>query len=252
MRTLGSTRACERGWSRPTAPEGVKQSCPGRHVEKIRFGSTRGRSRPTAPEGVKPSSPGRRSLARRKGKGKPSMRLHVLQHVDFEGPGHLSAWAERRGARLSSTRFFAGDPLPSLDAFDGLVVMGGPMGVFDHAEYPWLRREREFVRSAIDAGRTVVGICLGSQLIADALGPRSIPAPRRKSAGFPSGGPKTPRSPSRKPFRPFIGTAIPSICRRERRAWLRARSASIRASLGASASWPSNFTWKPPPKAWRR
>lgn len=98
------------------------------------------------------------------------MRLHILQHVEFEGPGHIATWARATGHELAFTHLYRGEPLPEHRDYDGLVVMGGPMGVHDHAEFPWLAEEREFLATAMAKGRLVLGVCLGAQLIAAALG----------------------------------------------------------------------------------
>ena len=98
------------------------------------------------------------------------MRLHCFQHVPFEGLGSIARWAEKRGMELSFTRFHAGDQLPKLESIDWLVVMGGPMNIYEEADYPWLKAEKMYIREAIGAGKRVVGICLGAQLIADVLG----------------------------------------------------------------------------------
>jgi GMP synthase (glutamine-hydrolysing) len=66
--------------------------------------------------------------------------------------------------------FFKGDRLPVLDDIDWLIVMGGPMSVNDEAQFPWLKDEKQFILQAIDSGKTVVGICLGSQLVSTVLG----------------------------------------------------------------------------------
>ena len=98
------------------------------------------------------------------------MRIQVLQHVSFEGPGRIADWAAARGHTLQRTRLFAGEPLPRLDATDWLVVMGGPMSVNDVKDHPWLDTERQLVREAVESGKAVLGICLGAQLLAAALG----------------------------------------------------------------------------------
>ncbi len=98
------------------------------------------------------------------------MKLHWFQHVPFEGLGTIETWAAEHGHTVACTRLFAGDPVPGLNGFEMLVVMGGPMGVYDDDEYPWLVTEKEILRAAIDDGKTVLGICLGAQLIADVLG----------------------------------------------------------------------------------
>ncbi|NNJ70108.1 MAG: type 1 glutamine amidotransferase [Kiritimatiellales bacterium] len=118
------------------------------------------------------------------------MRLHWLQHVPFEGLGIIEEWASNQQAEISCTRLYEGDPLPSTGSFDWLVVMGGPMGIYDHDEHPWLVQEKAFIRQAIDAGKTVLGICLGAQLIADALGARVYPGPQKEIGWFPVRRPK--------------------------------------------------------------
>lgn len=98
------------------------------------------------------------------------MRVHGLQHVDFEGLGHIQQWIMDRGHSLTMTRFYAGESLPALGDFDRLVIMGGPMNIYEDDQYPWLADERAFIREALAAGKSAVGVCLGAQLLADALG----------------------------------------------------------------------------------
>jgi GMP synthase (glutamine-hydrolysing) len=76
------------------------------------------------------------------------------------------------GHTLTASRLYRGEPLPSVDQFDGLILLGGPMSVNDESLYPWLAVEKELVRHAIHAERRVLGVCLGAQLIANALGAR--------------------------------------------------------------------------------
>jgi GMP synthase-like glutamine amidotransferase len=98
------------------------------------------------------------------------MRIHYIQHVPFEGPASIGQWAQDHGHHLTSTRVYEKPEFPGLDAFDWLIIMGGPMGVYDEAQYAWLTDEKKFVRNAIDDEKTVIGICLGAQLIAEVLG----------------------------------------------------------------------------------
>ena len=100
------------------------------------------------------------------------MRAHYLQHVPFEGLGSIEAWLETAGYEITNTRFFEADELPDLKTIDLLVVMGGPMSVNDEDEFPWLVSEKQFIRKAVDSGKPVLGICLGAQLIASAMGSR--------------------------------------------------------------------------------
>lgn len=113
------------------------------------------------------------------------MRIHSFRHVPFEGLGSIEGWAQDRGHSVHVTRFWAGDPLPSPGAFDWLIVMGGPMSVHDEAAHPWLADEKRFLRAALDAGTRVLGICLGAQLLAEALGARVRPARAREIGWFP-------------------------------------------------------------------
>ena len=101
-----------------------------------------------------------------------TMRIHYLQHEPFEGLGGIEAWFRERGDAIASTHPYRGDVLPTLDDFDWLVVMGGGMSVNDEAELPWLVPEKALVRRAIAANKRVLGVCLGAQLIASALGAR--------------------------------------------------------------------------------
>lgn len=109
------------------------------------------------------------------------MKAHILQHVAFEGPGSIASWLRQRDAAVSTTAFFESSAqLPETHDLDLLVVMGGPMSVNDEAALPWLVDEKRFVRAMLQAGKPVVGICLGAQLIANALGARVYPGPRRE------------------------------------------------------------------------
>lgn len=101
--------------------------------------------------------------------GRP-LRIRVFQHVPFEDIGSMEAWARERGHAVAYTRFHAGDAPPDPGAYDFLIVMGGPMGVHDGDRLPWLQGEKRALRAALEAGRSVLGICLGAQLIADVLG----------------------------------------------------------------------------------
>ena len=98
------------------------------------------------------------------------MRIHYLQHVSYEGPGYIKAWAKKEGHKFSGTHLFQGEQLPGLKEFDVLVVLGGPMGVSEEHRYSWLTQEKKLVKSCIEEGKKVIGICLGAQLIAQVLG----------------------------------------------------------------------------------
>lgn len=104
------------------------------------------------------------------------MRVQVLQHVPFEGIGSIDAWLSSRAAEVGYTRFYEpSHALPEVRGLDLAIVMGGPMSVNDEDTLPWLKAEKAFVRDAIRAGVAMVGVCLGAQLIASALGARVYP-----------------------------------------------------------------------------
>lgn len=98
------------------------------------------------------------------------MNLHVLQHGATEGPGLIADWAVDRGNIINGTHLYLGESLPEAESFDWLVIMGGPMNIYEYRTHPWLRDEKRLIAKAIEKGKTVLGVCLGAQLIADVLG----------------------------------------------------------------------------------
>ena len=106
------------------------------------------------------------------------MRVLVLQHIACEHPGVFSEVMRERGVEAVPVELDRGEPLPDWRRFDGVLAMGGPMGAADDAEYPWLAPEKQLVREAVEAGRPFLGVCLGVQLLAAALGARVYEAPR--------------------------------------------------------------------------
>ncbi len=103
------------------------------------------------------------------------MQAHYLKHVPFEGLGSIGGWLRSAGYEISCTKLYESASFPALEEIDFLVIMGGPMSVNDESDYPWLSAEKKFVRSVIDAGKPVLGICLGAQLIADVMGAKVYP-----------------------------------------------------------------------------
>jgi len=105
-----------------------------------------------------------------------TIRIHALYHIDFEELSYIKQWADNRGHRITVTRFYENDPLPAQDSFDWLVVMGGPMSIHDESDFQWLADEKSFIQQSINDGKTVIGVCLGAQLIADSLGAKVAPS----------------------------------------------------------------------------
>jgi len=114
------------------------------------------------------------------------LRIHVLQHVPFEGPAAIADWAAYHGHSLSATHLFVpNSTLPAIEQIDVLVVMGGPMGVHDVAEYSWLQGELDFVRKVLESGKKVLGVCLGAQILAYVLGAAVTRNAEREIGWFP-------------------------------------------------------------------
>lgn len=113
------------------------------------------------------------------------MQAHYFQHVPFEGLGSIDTWLRDAGYEISVTRWYAGEVPPDPGKIDLLIVMGGPMSVNDERGYPWLVAEKAFIRRWIATDRPLLGVCLGAQLIASALGARVYPNPVKEIGWFP-------------------------------------------------------------------
>lgn len=114
------------------------------------------------------------------------MHFHCLQHVSFENSGTIAEWIALNGHTISYTAFFERDfTLPTVNEFDALLILGGYMNVDEEEKFPWLVQEKEFIRQAIASGKKVIGICLGSQLIASALGNKVYPGIEKEIGFFP-------------------------------------------------------------------
>lgn len=98
------------------------------------------------------------------------MRIHYFQHIPFENLAIIEDWIHEKGHTLTATRFYEEVWFPPVEEIDWLIIMGGFMGAYDEEEFPWLIREKDYIRQCANSNKLVLGICLGSQLIASALG----------------------------------------------------------------------------------
>jgi GMP synthase-like glutamine amidotransferase len=99
------------------------------------------------------------------------MRLLVFEHIDCEHPGSLRKFLAEDGVAWDAVELDAGETIPPLEDYDALWAMGGPMDVWDVDEHPWLIAEKRAIRRFVrELERPFLGLCLGHQLLADALG----------------------------------------------------------------------------------
>ncbi len=114
------------------------------------------------------------------------MKVHWFQHVEFEGLGLIDPWLRARGHEVTVTRWWAGETAGAdAAAAEWLIVMGGPMNIYQHRDYPWLVNEKAAIAAAVDRGVRVLGVCLGAQLIADVLGGKVMQNPEREIGWWP-------------------------------------------------------------------
>lgn len=98
------------------------------------------------------------------------MRVLLLKHFDFDDESAVTSWAGDKGYACTVIDPSIEGILPHMESFDFLLVMGGPMSVYEEERYPWLAEEKKFILAAVHAGKAVFGICLGGQLLAEVLG----------------------------------------------------------------------------------
>lgn len=113
------------------------------------------------------------------------MRVHYIQHVPFEGLGSIGAWLEQHGHSITVTKVWEAPSFPAVGDYDALIIMGGPMGVYDDHQYQWLSDEKNFIFDAIRAEKTIIGICLGAQLLACVLGATVFTSKHKEIGWFP-------------------------------------------------------------------
>lgn len=102
------------------------------------------------------------------------MRLQMFEHMPSKTNCNITKWAENNRHELLRTKVNRGEDMPGLDSFDWLFVMGGPQSAWEEEAHPWLRTEKDFIRQSIAAGKIVLAICLGVQVLAEAMGSRAF------------------------------------------------------------------------------
>lgn len=114
-----------------------------------------------------------------------NLNVLAIQHVPFEKLGHLNDWIEANEYNLNVLESWKAKSFPDLSTFDLLIVLGGPMGAYEEDKYPWLKQEKKFVKEVISANKKVIGICLGSQIIAEVLGGKVYKSKYKEIGWFP-------------------------------------------------------------------
>ncbi len=113
------------------------------------------------------------------------MRIHYLLHAAYEGLGAIETWLKQNNFGVQGTRVDAGESLPKLDDFDFLIVMGGPQSVANLDQYAYLIPEIDLVNKAVNANKVVLGICLGAQILAAAMGAKVKPNQHKEIGVYP-------------------------------------------------------------------
>ena len=114
------------------------------------------------------------------------MKIHCLQHIAYSGRAYLPEWAARMGHSWEATLIPETGKLPRVDDFDALIVVGGPMSVWQDKLFPWLTSEKRFLEQVVGLGIPVLGICLGAQLLAELLGGKAYKGAHKEIGWYPA------------------------------------------------------------------
>lgn len=108
------------------------------------------------------------------------MNVLILKHAEIEGPGLIEDFLVQQDISYQTLDLYLNMPLPKPENFTHILILGGPMNVYEEDQYPFLRNEDLFIKEAIQRGKSILGICLGAQLIAKALGAKVFKAPGKE------------------------------------------------------------------------
>ena len=106
-----------------------------------------------------------------------AMQVLIIKHVEIEGPGLIEYCLDQKRISYQVLCLDSGIQIPKPDDFTHIIILGGPMNVYEEDQYPFLKQEDLFIKEAIQRGKSLLGICLGAQLIAKALGAKVFKAP---------------------------------------------------------------------------
>jgi GMP synthase-like glutamine amidotransferase len=113
------------------------------------------------------------------------MAVLILKNIVTEGPGTMGDFLKKEGIPFTVVEIGAGEVPPPLEGFSALVILGGPMGVYEKDRYPHILNACRIIREAINREMKVLGICLGSQMIAHCLGASVYPGPEKEIGWHP-------------------------------------------------------------------
>jgi GMP synthase-like glutamine amidotransferase len=113
------------------------------------------------------------------------MKIHCLRHTELAVSDYLPKWAAHHGHSWECTLVPSAERLPQLSDLDCLIVLGGPMSVWDEEAHPWLRGEKRYLEKVMESGKPLLGICLGAQLLAEVLGARTYTGSHQEIGWFP-------------------------------------------------------------------
>lgn len=113
------------------------------------------------------------------------MHIHCLVHNEFETPGIIETWATHKNYGLTQSHTYRGDTLPKTSDFDFLIILGGPQSFLHLNDFPYLKNEIAFAQAAIQLQKPILGICLGAQLLGEALGAKTQKSPHKEIGEFP-------------------------------------------------------------------